>query len=41
MNALYGFRASKNMGREEARNDAGHIAEDSIIGDGNGSIGMD
>ena len=41
MDTLYGFRASRNIGGEEARNDAGHITENSIIGDANGSIGMD
>lgn len=41
MNTLYGFRASTNICREEIRNDAGHIAEDSIIEGGNGGRGMD
>ena len=35
------FRASRNIGGEEPRNDAGYVAENLIIGDANGSIGMD
>ena len=41
MNTLDGFRASRKIGEEESRNDVGYIAENSISGDGNGSIGMD